>query len=234
MKIATPKLFKSRKEIKNFYEEHGWVLIKNTLKKEHISSIKKDLNKVSKDLFNKSFEKTIIYLNKINKKKLYEFHKMINQMLSSSFINSEINNIFNIVNNNRKPNFNIGSTFLLGLPKDKRLVYNFHQESSYIKNIKDITNIHFPIFRKTNVKNGTMSALDKSHSIKSLPYEKKIKKIFNEIYFRIDPGDILLFHKDLIHKSNYNFSNKPRVCFVGRFTQDTNIMKFKEASPKEL
>ena len=130
------------------------------------------------------------------------------------------------------------------------MVYNFHQESSYIKNIKDITNIHFPIFRKTNVKNGTMSALDKSHSIKSLPYEKKIKKdsytdlipkkidkikkIFNEIYFRIDPGDILLFHKDLIHKSNYNFSNKPRVCFVGRFTQDTNIMKFKEASPKEL
>ena len=74
-----------------------------------------------------------------------------------------------------------------------------------------------------------MSALDKSHSIKSLPYEKKIKnsytdliskkidkikRNFNEIYFRIDPGDILLFHKDLIHKSNYNFPNKPEFVLL--------------------
>ncbi|MDA7445773.1 phytanoyl-CoA dioxygenase family protein [Candidatus Pelagibacter ubique] len=47
-------------------------------------------------------------------------------------------------------------------------------------------------------------------------------------------GDIVFFHKNLIHKSNFNTSDKPRVCFVGRFTQDYNISKFKEANSKNL
>ena len=151
MRIAISKSYKSKKEIKKFYKKHGWILIKNVVKKNFINSIKNDLNNISKDLYNRSFEKTIVYLNKFNKKKLYEFHKIVNLILSSSFINYEINNIFKIINNNQKPSFSVGSTFFLGLPKDKRLVYNFHQESSYIKNIKDITNIHFPVFKNTNI-----------------------------------------------------------------------------------
>ena len=233
MKSVNSIRFKNKSDIKKFYDEHGWVLISNGIKKEIIKHIRNDLNLISKSLFKKSFENCLQFLNKNNKKKLFEFHKLINKLISNHYINFQINDIFKIINNNQKPSFNLGSTFLLGLIKDKRLVYDFHQESSYIKNIKDVTSIHFPVFRKTNYVNGTMSVLDKSHKIKNLPFKKIIKKNsytdlipqnmdniqkkYEEVFLNINIGDILFFHKDLIHKSNYNNSNKPRVCYVGRF-----------------
>jgi len=239
-----------KKQISNFYKKHGWVIVKNGLDKKIISQIKQDLNYISNSLYGKSFEATISYLNNKNKKKLYEFHKLANKLVSTSFLNLKINGIFNKILNNKKPSFYIGATFFLNLIKDKRLVYNYHQESPYMKGIKDVTSIHFPIFRKTNFKNGTMSVLDKSHKISHVPYKKIIKKNsytdlipkniktiikkYDEVFINLNVGDIILFHKDLIHKSNFNKSNKPRVCFVGRFTQDYNISKFVEANPKNL
>ena len=90
-----------------------------------------------------------------------------------------------------------------------------------------------------------MSILDKSHKIKNLSFKKilrknsytdlmpknidKISKDYKEIFLKINIGDILFFHKDLIRKSNFNNTNKPRVCFVGRFTQDLKISKFYQA-----
>jgi|688.fasta_scaffold501654_2 ectoine hydroxylase-related dioxygenase (phytanoyl-CoA dioxygenase family) len=250
IKSISSKRLKKNNQIKIFYEKHGWVIIKRAINLKLIFKIKKDLNHISYALFEKSFEKSIEYLNKKNQRKLFEFHKLINKLISSSFPNSKINEIFNIILNNKKPNFNIGTTFMLGLVNDKRLIYNYHQESSYMKNLEDITSIHFPIFRKTNFKNGTMSVLDKSHKMMDLPYKKIVKKNsytdlipenieeilknYKEIFLNINVGDIIFFHKNLIHKSNLNNSKKPRVCFVGRFTQDHNVLKFIEASAKNL
>ena len=50
----------------------------------------------------------------------------------------------------------------------------------------------------------------------------KIKSNFKEVHLLLNPGDCVIFHKDLIHKSNYNSSDLCRPVGVSRFTQSIN------------
>lgn len=140
---------------------------------------------------------------------------------------------------------------MLGLPKDKRLAYDFHQESNYMKDYEDILNVHYPLFYQSNIKNGTMSALDKSHKLGRLEYDKKRysnnsytdlipkeiekhKSNFEEVHFQLDIGDVLYFHKDLIHKSNFNNTNKTRPVGIARLTEKFAGGKFNNLRPEDL
>lgn len=49
------------------------------------------------------------------------------------------------------PIIEIASGYMISLPRDKRLVYDFHQESNYMPNFSDILNIYFPIFHQSNI-----------------------------------------------------------------------------------
>ena len=62
------------------------------------------------------------------------------------------------ISGNNNPVFEILSGLLLGISKDDRLVYNFHQESNYMKGFDDIVNIHYPLLRTSKVENGTIPA----------------------------------------------------------------------------
>ena len=90
-----------------------------------------------------------------------------------------------------------------------------------MKNFKDILNIHFPIFHQSNFKNGSMSVLSGSHKLGNIIYRKKrisknsfyykipdnidkISQNYKEVLFELNVGDVAFFHKDLIHKSNFN------------------------------
>ncbi len=105
------------------------------------------------------------------------------------------------------PIIEIASGYMISLPRDKRLVYDFHQESNYMPNFSDILNIHFPIFHQSNIKNGTMNVLSESHKLTNLKYIKKrhsnnsytnlipnnienIKKKFDEIHIELNLGDV--------------------------------------------
>ena len=155
-----------------------------------------------------------------------------------------------ILNNNSKnPVLEIESAYIGFLPKDRRLTYGYHQESSYKQNFDDFVSIHFPIFCKSSVKNGTMSALNKSHKLGHLGYNKKrisknsftslipkkineIEKNFEEIHYELNVGDVVFFHKDLVHKSNFNNSEACRPIAIGRCTQciggQFNTLRYKD------
>ena len=70
----------------------------------------------------------------------------------------------------------IDAQLLPGLPKDKRLTYDYHQESNYKKNFKNILNIHFPVYFKSTKENGTMSSLTGTHLLGNLNYKKRERK----------------------------------------------------------
>jgi len=127
--------------------------------------------------------------------------------------------------------------FLLGLPDDTRLAYDFHQETSYMEGAEDILNVHFPFLRASSVENGTMSALEGSHKEGVLPYRRSkasdnsytnmvpsdiaaLRSRYREVFFHLELGDIAFFHKDLIHRSNPNLSDALRPPAVFRLTQD--------------
>jgi len=38
------------------------------------------------------------------------------------------------------------------------------------------------------------------------------------VLFELDVGDVVFFHKDLIHKSNFNHTKTSRPVGVGRYT----------------
>ena len=42
-----------------------------------------------------------------------------------------------------------------------------------MKGFKNIYNVHYPLFRKSTVNNGTMSILDGPHRLGTMNYEKK-------------------------------------------------------------
>lgn len=137
------------------------------------------------------------------------------------------------------PVIDIESSYMLGLPKDSRLVYEFHQESSFYRNFDAFFNTHYPIFRRSTTINGTMSVLSGSHRLGDLSYTKNRKASnsytdlipkdinniiskYDEVHLELDLGDCAIFHKDLIHKSNFNSSNLCRPVAVGRLTQDVS------------
>ena len=159
-----------------------------------------------------------------------------NRCLSLNIFSKIFEKTSKIINGNSMPALQVQTGFGIFLPQDKRLVYNFHQEASYVRNYNDLTNILFPLFYKTSIRNGTTSVLDGSHKLGPLTYDKirfsknsyttflpkNIKKISNkyeETFCELDLGDVLYFHKDLIHRSNYNASDKCRTTCIIRLTQ---------------
>ena len=233
IKIHKPKKFKNNKEIVKFYNEFGFVSIKNYISKRTLLSIQDDLNKDFRKNFNKSFISGVPYLDKYNKKKLHVANRMISKLQSLKSLNLKLSN-FNKILFPKKNIYYINDGLMLALPKDKRLVYDFHQESTYMRDFEDILNIHYPIFFKSDYNNGSMSVLSKSHKEGLLKYTKKrrsynsytnlvpkninkLKKKYEEVLIELNLGDVVFFHKDLIHKSNYNYTNLPRPVGLGRF-----------------
>ena len=235
--VAKGKKFKNNKELLSFYNANGWVSIKNSIKKPEIKEMQNDLNNFFKKHTGRNYNDAMIFLNKSNKKKLFNLYKISSKIYSIKKTIGRLSETVKILNNNLKyPVLQFESTYIGFLPKDKRLTYDYHQESSYQKNFQDLVSIHFPIFYKATVKNGTMSALNKSHKLGHLSYNKRrlsrdafsnlipkninqIEKNFDEIHYELNVGDVLFFHKDLIHKSNFNNSNYCRPVGIGRCTQ---------------
>ena len=62
--------------------------------------------------------------------------------------------------------------YLLGLPADSRLVYDFHQECHYMKGVNPIVTAHFPLNVACSLTNGAMSYLNNSSKLGPFPYKK--------------------------------------------------------------
>jgi ectoine hydroxylase-related dioxygenase (phytanoyl-CoA dioxygenase family) len=241
MKIDKPKIIYSNKynsyvKMSSDLQKYGWVNIKNGISKISIKNLEKEFNEISHRFCGYKLEAAIKKLNKRNKDKLHELCNLVQK--SSSHIKL-INNFETILKNiTKKKNLiiSLGQFILPGPPKDKRLVYNFHQESSYYKNYRKTIHFHFPIFNNANLKNGAMSALSKTHKlnrIKKNKIQKKVKgftsitpkninkltKDFEHVVFDTKLGDLLIFDGNLIHKSNTNFSNNCRIVSVHRMAQ---------------
>jgi hypothetical protein len=182
--------------------------------------------------FGASISESIINMNSSNKPLLHELHKLTCNLLS---LNRSFQQVLELANNllGCTIPFIRSSGYLLGIPKDNRLVYDFHQESNYMKDFKQICNIHFPIMGKADLNNGTMSVLEKSHKLGNLNYTESrvsndsytnyvpmnIQELtgeFEEVHLELNLGDCIFFHGDLIHKSNFNGSNLCRLAGIVR------------------
>jgi ectoine hydroxylase-related dioxygenase (phytanoyl-CoA dioxygenase family) len=206
--------YQSDNEMKDYYDQNGYVSIKNGISREDIEEIVDDLT----DIFSQfatdpenQIDSAIVNLDKSDKPKLHELHQVASKICSFGKVTSSLSKYVNAIYGKRVPQFNISSGFLLGIPKDERLVYNFHQESNYMKGFEDIFNIHYPLLRTSSIENGTMSVIAGTHKLKTLDFEKAkksdnsytdlvpvdiehIKESFEERHNFLEVGDVLVFH----------------------------------------
>jgi hypothetical protein len=250
-----PKVFSDDSELKNFYLENGYVSIKNGIPREDIDQIVSDINYILSPYASDKFspiDSAIIHLDKNDKEKLYQLNMALAKLSSLAKIASVLSGYINTITGKKVPQTIVSNGLLLGIPKDDRLVYDYHQESNYMRGFENIFNVHYPLLRSSNYENGTMSVLPKSHKLGTLDFQKsstteannaktnlipvdieKIQKNHEEIFNYLEIGDVVIFHKDLIHKSNYNASDKTRLIGTIRVTT-SYLTNWKELSSKEL
>lgn len=240
VKIKKPKSYLSRINLIKDYDRFGWASSKNEIPKKLIINFSKMSKKISKKYGYSDLDDLAINLDKYNKKKLKKVLEEISKIREFKKIERHLFKKIKTFRIDKSKKIRIeGTYFNPGLPKDKRLAYKFHQESSYLNgkyklNKTDILSAHFPLIHDANKKNGTMSALTKSHlegnysavditgkknGFKSFTPKniKRIEKKFEEVQFKLNTGDVLFFTKNLIHKSNFNYSNKCRFIGIIRF-----------------
>ena len=234
------KHFSSIDELRADYEKDGFVSIKGLIPFEKLEAVQSDLAETFAEFAaDKQFpiDSAIIELDKKDKQLLYELHMATTKLISLRSLFSLFAGVVVDLTSNQAPVYEISGGYLLGIPKDERLVYDFHQESNYMREFSSIFNFHFPLLRKSSQQNGTMSVLLGSHKIGTVSFEKKrlsqnaytnliptaieeIQSEFEEVHCILEPGDCVVFHKDLVHKSNFNSSDLCRPVGTARLTQN--------------
>ena len=234
------KRFSSIDELRTDYEKDGFVSIKGLIPVEKLDVVQSDLAETFAEFAvdkHAPIDSAIVELDKTNKQLLYELHMATTKLISLRSIFSLFADVVVDLSSNQAPVYEISGGYLLGIPKDNRLFYDFHQESNYMREFSSIFNFHFPLLRKSSQHNGTMSLLRGSHKIGTVSFEKKrvsqnaytnliptaiedLQSEFEEVHCILEPGDCVVFHKDLVHKSNFNSSDLCRPVGTARLTQN--------------
>lgn len=231
------------------YQRDGYVVLKSVIPSVLLIEIQADLATIL-NAWGDNLDAKLARMNETDKPGLYQFHQATNNLTSIRALNPVFRKIVNGLGEKRSPAFEIASGYLLGLPKDQRLIYNWHQESNYMEGFRDIYNFHYPIFGHADKTNGAMSVLVGSHVLGKLPKHKarlspdsytdlipenidQIAKEYPEVHLELSPGDVAVFHKDLIHRSNFNPSDSCRIIGISRMTQSIDG-QWTPKSPEEL
>lgn len=236
MKQIYPIPISELKSPADFFNENGYIFLKDYLNVNAINEFENEFVKLCKPLGIKknTFDEICIHLNKTDKDLLYKIHSVASKLTYLSKIGKDAQRLIRLIGDTN-PLINIGETFLLGLPDDKRLVYDYHQESNFMQGFSNIYNVHYPFIRKADENNGSMSIIPKTHKLGTLEFIKsklsnnsytnlipvsidKIREDYEEFQCVLELGDIIIFHKDLIHKSNHNESQLCRPVGIHRFT----------------
>ena len=237
--VDMPRQFGSAHEIKAFYDEYGYVTIKGLLPVEFLDNVRSDLTALFSPyaLNEKSpIDSGIIELDKDDKIALYNLHTAACKLVTLGALSVDVQDTLKSISGRSDPLLEIANGFFMSIAQDERLVYDFHQESNYMKGFEDLFNVHYPLLRTSDLENGTMSILLGTHHLGNLAYSKsqsshdsytdlkpdkieEISAVVPELHCYLELGDCVIFHKNLIHKSNYNGSSLCRPVGVGRYTQ---------------
>jgi len=217
------------KTLKNNYNKNGYIIIKNILKKDKIKEIVAELeiikSKAEKTKNNQFFHKTkdgkINTLHNIQK--FYKKGKLINIANSP-----KIKKILSYLLGDKIKIRNL--EFFLK-PKKTGMPSPFHQDN-YYWNIKEAkaANVWIALSSSSKI-NGGLCYFEGSHKLGTIKHiisymkgssqkipDEVIKFLnFPKIFPKINSGDCLIHHPEIIHGSSYNKSNYDRTGFVISF-----------------
>lgn len=228
--------------IRHQLEAEGYVILKDVVQLSHVEKLRADISQIvsgygaeGEDVF-----QTINRLDREDRASLYRIYQFITRTFTS--MDAIRSDVMPLLEELLPPGtiIDLGSAVIFGIPNDDRLTWRWHQEGPYDPAVANILSVNMPVFEPATIENGTISLLKGSHKLGALPFDKEqsaadastslipqnvdqLAEQFDEAYFEAEPGDIILFFEHLIHRSNRNGSNRPRVTFVGRFTSITSL-----------
>jgi ectoine hydroxylase-related dioxygenase (phytanoyl-CoA dioxygenase family) len=234
-------------DIGHFYNEQGYVVLKDLIPREILERLGADLNQFftkeappDNPCSSDSIDAIITKLDQMDSSKLHQIQVAASRLASFHLLASKIYECIPLITGQAEVVFLNAVGFLLGIPDNQRLSYDWHQDGTYHMDGKaSVIHVWCPIFMPTNIENGAMSLLQKSHKEPLLKYEKiKIsaggytsnkpsnifekKSQYTELCCSLDLGDCLFFGDNLIHKSNINKTDQCRIVAVLKFSQIPN------------
>jgi hypothetical protein len=196
-------------------------------------------------------------MEKDDKEALYQIQKYISYspLAKSLFNDAFIELMSNVLGSNKNRVLIDGPSLFLNRPNTERLLYKWHSEAHYYPKRRRFLNVWIPLFDAKTKSNGTMSFKKCSH-LRDFPFSdyqgyaknsegksnyfiqyeipSNLLSSYDEYWCEVDPGDLIIFHKNLAHTSNINKSNKYSFAIVGRLwdpTDDLTLSGEMQAKP---
>lgn len=130
-----------------------------------------------------------------------------------------------------------GPGLFINRPGVDRLLYRWHSEAHYYPKRRRFLNLWWPLFGDKHAGNGTMSVLPGSH-LREWPFAEydgdrpghfvqyevpeSLLGEFTETPIEAARGDLVIFDRNLIHRSNPNLSDRISVAGVARVWDPTD------------
>ncbi len=218
------------------YKKNGFIIVDindNSL----LENFNKGLRYLLNDACNRNsmknddiFHKAFIELDRINHDEIHFIYNVIrNSNITSNIVNDKLieKSIKTLFNIEESPYYVMYNVCRMDPPSDKKYILPWHQESfSTIPEVQSVQ-LWAPLIGSNNAENGSIDILVGSHVGGVIPHYLKqsedgdyttfflkndqinINK-YKKITVDMSPGQALLFHPNLIHKSNTNNSNRVR------------------------
>jgi ectoine hydroxylase-related dioxygenase (phytanoyl-CoA dioxygenase family) len=180
-----------------------------------------------------------------DKEALFQVQKLLTSSPQARLLFNEklISLTGEILNSKRNRVLIDGPSVFVNRPNTDRLLYKWHSESHYYPKRRRFLNIWLPLFDDKSRKNGTMSFKVGSHKrdfpfsdyqgyskdtqgkanhFTQLEIPSNLLAGFEEYWCEVGPKDLVIFHKNMVHTSNQNTSNKYSIAVVARFWDPTD------------
>ena len=177
-------------------------------------------------------------LEEKDRKALGQVQGLVSQSLAMATysVNPNISNFASLLLGVESESFIMESFggFVPNIPSNTSRLYTYHSEQHWLPYRKNFINVWGALFRGKNINEGTMwvkpfSHLDQhefceyrgysgvSDQESYMQYEVIDNDLYQELGLKVEPTDLVLFHQNLLHKSEVNLSNKVGYLYINRF-----------------
>lgn len=197
-----------------------------------------EVNRSSASSFSK-FETLYEMMEKDDKEALYQVQKFLpsSQVCRNLFDERFMEIMCGLLGSNRHTVLVDGPALFVNRPNTERLLYKWHSEAHYYPKRRRFVNVWMPLFTDKTSYSGTMSFKSASH-LQHFPFsdyqgfnrdsEKRANYFvqyeipnnflegFHEHSCDTQRGDLVIFDRNLVHRSNQNLSDRYSVAMVAR------------------
>jgi len=197
-----------------------------------------ELSNTAASVFSK-FEHIYELMEAQDKEALYQIQKFLpsSQVCRKLFDEQFVSLMCDLLKSKSNTLLIDGPALFVNRPRTDRLLYKWHSEAHYYPKRRRFINVWLPLFSDKSRESGTMSFKTRSHCFQFpfsdyqgfnrdsqgkanhfVQYEipNNFVEGFEEHWCETKRGDLVIFDRNLVHRSNHNYSDHYSVAMVAR------------------